>query len=371
MPSSHVKPRHGLHRRGFLAAGTAAAAALMLPRSAMAGTQLSWIGWQGYDEPLKAGDFLKDNDIDLSTTYIGSNEEIITKLQAGGAGQLDLISIYFGHIPILAGAGLIEPIDEARVPGIDKIFPDFLDIDTIRMDGKLYAVPFTWGTLSMIYDPNAIAKPVSWNDCLKDEYKGKVSLTDDITGLITTWAPIVTGTKTPTRLTAAQLKETIDFLIKIKREHARTLSPNYGEATDLYARGEVVISAIGWDAQVAFAADKGKELAFVRPQEGVMVFMDTLAVPSGAPNRDAAYKALAQAISAAGQTVLASDLTQAVVNSDAVPLVDDVNRDVYQYGDFENLFRSARFDPFWPLQDDGEYASYDQVQEEYQRFLRA
>lgn len=371
MHRNHAKPRHGLDRRSFIAAGTAAAAMLTLPRSAMAATQLSWIGWQGYDAPLKAGDFLKKNDIDLSTTYISSNEEIITKLQAGGAGQLDLISIYFGHIPILANAGLVEPIDEARVPGIEKIFPEFLDVDTIRKDGKLYAVPFTWGTLSMVYDPAAIAKPASWKDCLKDEYKGKVSITDDITGLISTWAPIVTGTKTPTRLTPAELKQTIDFLIKIKREHARTLSPNYGEATDLYARGEVVISAIGWDAQVAFAAEKDKELAFVRPQEGVMVFMDTLAIPSGAPNRDAAYKALVQAISAGGQTVMATDLTQAVVSSDAVPLVEEVNREVYQYGDFESLFQSARFNPFWPLQDDGEHASYDQIQEEYQRFLRA
>jgi spermidine/putrescine-binding protein len=51
--------------------------------------------------------------------------------------------------------------------GIGDIFPEFLNVDVLRHDGKLYAVPFTWGTLSMIYDPAAIAAPTSWKDCLK------------------------------------------------------------------------------------------------------------------------------------------------------------------------------------------------------------
>ncbi|MFI0848056.1 PotD/PotF family extracellular solute-binding protein [Mesorhizobium sp. IMUNJ 23232] len=361
-----------LNRRTLMM-GAAATGALSLAGlgAARAATQLAWMGWQGYDDPLKAGSFLKDADIELATTYISSNEEVITKLQAGGAGQIDLITIYFGHVPILSGAGLVEPIDEAKLPGIDKVFPQFLNVETIRKDGKLYAVPFTWGTLSMVYDPGAIAAPTSWKDCLKDEFKGKVAMTDDITGLISTWAPIVTGTKTPTRLTMDQLKQTIDFLITIKKEHARTFSPSYGESTDLFARGEVVISAIGWDAQVGFAAAKGKKLAFVMPQEGVMAFMDTLAIPRGAPHLDAAYKALAQAISPEGQKVIATNLTQAVINSDAVPLVDDVNRQVYRYDALDELFKLARFNPFWPLEEGGEFATFDQVQEEYQRFLKA
>ena len=114
---------------------------------------VNWVGWQGYDEPLKLGSFLTDNGISLATTYINTNEEIITRLQAGGAGQIDLITIYYGHIPILIAADLIEPIDESKVPGIGDIFPEFLQVDVIRKDGKLYAVPFTWGTLSMVYDP--------------------------------------------------------------------------------------------------------------------------------------------------------------------------------------------------------------------------
>ena len=365
-------PGMPLGRRSFVAGATALTAGLVAGlRPALADTQVVWVGWQGYDEPLKLGSFLKDNGISLATTYINTNEEIITRLQAGGAGQTDLITIYFGHIPILVAADLLEPIDESKLPGIKDVFPEFLNVDPIRRDGKLYAVPFTWGTLSMIYDPAAAPKPTSWKDCLKEEFKGKVSLVDDATGLLATWAPIVTGTKTPTRITMDELKKTIDFLIEIKKNHARTLASSYGEATDMFARGEVVTSAIGWDAMVGFAAAKQKKLDFAIPDEGVMVFMDTIAIPKGAPHLDLAYKMVEQCISAEAQKHIADTLTQAVIRKAAVPLVDANNRAIYHYDNLASLFEKARFYPFWPLEPEGDYVTHDQSQEEYQRFLKA
>src|SRR5215510_7884979 len=360
----------GLDRRQFLA-GLAAAALATTGGRAYADTTVTWVGWQGYDEPLKLGSFLADNGIALATTYINTNEEIITKLQAGGAGQVDFITIYYGHVPILVAADLLEPINESRLPAIRDIFPEFLNVDPIRRNGTLYAVPFTWGTLSMIYDPAAIERPKSWKDALKDEYKGKVAMIDDATGLIATWAPIVTGTKTPTRITMDELTKTIDFLIEIKKNHARTFSASYGEAVDLFARGEVVTSVIGWDAMVGFGAAKNKKLDYVIPKEGVFVFLDTLAIPKGAPHLDLAYKMLEQCISAPGQKQIADTLTQAIITKAAVPLVDAKNREIYQYDNLPALFKKAHFYPFWPLEPERDFVTHEQSQEEYQRLLKA
>ena len=219
--------------------------------------------------------------------------------------------------------------------------------------------------------PQSMAAPTSWRDCLKEEVKGKVAMVDDMTGLIATWAPIAVGTTTPTRINLDQLRQTIDFLIEIKTKHARTFSPSYGEATDLFARGEVVTSAIGWDAMVGFAAGKGKQLAYAIPAEGAMVFMDTLAIPKGAPNLDLAYQLIGRSISPEGQKVIADSLTQAVITKAALPLVSAENRAIYNYDDLTKTFERARFYPFWPLEPEGDLVTFDQVLEEYQRFLRA
>jgi spermidine/putrescine transport system substrate-binding protein len=372
-----TKPQHprgplALDRRRILRLAAASGGLALLPAArARAETTVNWLGWQGYDEPLRLGSFLADNGIALATTYINSNEEIIARLSAGGAGQVDFITIYFGHIPILVAADLLEPIDEARVPGMGEIFPEFLEVDAIRRNGQLYAVPFTWGTLSLVYDPAAIPRPTSWRDILAEDLKGRIAMVNDMTGLICTWAPIATGSTTPTRLKPDELRQTIDFLIVIKTEHARTLSMSFGEAVDLFARGEVVASALGWDAMVGFAAEKGKVLDFVFPEEGVMVFMDTLAIPKGAPNLDLAYAMIGQSISPEGQAHLANELTQAVITRAAVPLVSERNRQIYQYDNLGALFERARFYPFWPLEPEGEFVTFDTVLEEWERFLQA
>ena len=111
-----------LSRRSLMAglgALGAAGAMGLCSRDAKAATTMTWMGWQGYETPIKAGTFLKDNDIDFQPTFIASNEEIITKLQAGGIGKTDLITMYFGYLPLMAEGQLLEPIDAGK---IDQIF---------------------------------------------------------------------------------------------------------------------------------------------------------------------------------------------------------------------------------------------------------
>ena len=87
---------------GLAGAGAASAMAAVPLRRAEAKTTITWMGWQGYETPIKSGTFLADNDIDFQPTFIASNEEIITKLQAGGIGKTDLITMYFGYLPLMA-----------------------------------------------------------------------------------------------------------------------------------------------------------------------------------------------------------------------------------------------------------------------------
>ena len=117
--------RSALSRRRVLqgAAALGGLAALGLPRQAHAATTMTWMGWQGYETPILAGTFLKDNDIDFQPTFIASNEEIITKLQAGGIGKTDLITMYFGYLPLMAEGGLLEPVDPSKIDAVRRPHP--------------------------------------------------------------------------------------------------------------------------------------------------------------------------------------------------------------------------------------------------------
>jgi spermidine/putrescine transport system substrate-binding protein len=369
-----LSARSSLSRRRFVQGAAAAGgiAAIGMPSRALAATTMTWMGWQGYETPILAGSFLADNDIDFQPTFISSNEEIITKLQAGGIGNTDLITMYFGYLPLMGEGGLLEPIDPAKIDQFGDLVPQFTGQEAIRYNGDLMGVPWNWGTLPLMYDPAVVTSPPqSWFDILKPEYTGKVAMVDDPLGNLLIWGTAVTGKPVGTILTKAEMVQVIDQLIEIKTRQARAWFATYGDMADAFARNEVVISAIGWEAVAVWAQQKGKTIAYTIPQEGTGLFMDCLCIPKDAPNIDLSYKMINHVISVEPQKIFAEEQSAGITNFRAVPELPEDLRKSYNYDDLDSFMTKARLQPVPPTVPEGEIASYDDFLEEYQRLLKA
>ena len=362
-------------RRRFLAGSAAVGAILGLglrSNPAAAKTTMTWMGWQGYETPIKSGTFLADNDIDFQPTFIASNEEIITKLQAGGVGKTDLITMYFGYLPIMAEAGLLEPIDPAQVAQFDDLVPQFTSQQAIRFKDQLYGVPWNWGSLPLMYDPAQVkAAPESWLDIKKPEFKGKVAMVDDPLGNLLIWGTVVTGKPMGTLLTREELAKVIDELIDIKKNHARAFFATYGDMSDAFARNEVTVSAIGWEAVAVWTKGKGKEIKYTIPKEGTGMFMDCLCIPKDAPHPDLSYKMINHILSPEPQKVFAVEQSAGITNLKTVPLLPPELTQSYNYSDIDGFMQKARLQPVPPSEYDGTTASYDDFLTEYARLQKA
>jgi spermidine/putrescine transport system substrate-binding protein len=367
--------RSTLSRRRVIAGMAAAGGAAALggwPRPARAATTMTWMGWQGYETPIKSGTFLADNDIDFQPTFIASNEEIITKLQAGGIGRTDLITMYFGYLPLMDEGGLLEPIDPAKLTNFARLVPQFTAQSAIRNDGRLLGVPWNWGSLPLMYDPAVVtAPPQSWLDVLDPAYKGKVAMVDDPLGNLLVWGTVVTGKPVGTLLSKAEMTAVIDKLIEIKKDHARAFFPTYGEMSDAFARGEVVISALGWEAVAVWTAAKGKVIEYTIPKEGTGMFMDCLCIPKDAPHPELSYKMIDHIISVDPQLVFATEQSAGITNLDAVPKLPKELATSYHYDELDAFMAKARLQPVPPTEEGGEYATYDDFLKEYQRLQAA
>ena len=126
----------GLSRRNFNkgALGVAALSGLAtagIPGIANAATDVTFLGWEGYDSGLFVDSYLADNDINLNTTYIGNNDEIVSKLVSGGVGTIDIVTPYMGYIPMMVAADILQPIDESKVPNLSKVHPFLKTIQTL------------------------------------------------------------------------------------------------------------------------------------------------------------------------------------------------------------------------------------------------
>jgi spermidine/putrescine transport system substrate-binding protein len=271
-------------------------------RRAAAATTLTWMGWQGYETPILSGSFIADNDIDFQPTFISSNEEIITKLQAGGIGKTDLITMYFGYLPLMAEGGLLSR-STLRASRFCRSGGTVHRQEAIKYNGQLVGIPWTWGSLPIMYDPTVVTSPpTSWFDVMKPEYKGKVAMVDDPLGQLLVWGRPVTGAEVGTLLSKEQLAKVIDFLIEVKTKQARAFFATYSDMADAFARNEIVISTIGWEAVAVWAKQKGKTIDYTIPQEGTGMFMDCLCIPKDCPHVDLTYGLMNHILSPDPQT---------------------------------------------------------------------
>ena len=357
--------------KGAAALGAVAATGLT-GRKAAATTNVSMFGWQDYDAGLRVGDFLKREDIAVTFTGIGNNDEIISRLAAGGAGQIDIVTPYMGYIPFLAASELIEPIDESLVPNLKSVPEVFRNDSNVIVNGTRYSVPFTWGSAPMAYDPAVIpTAPESWKDILKPEYKGKVGMADDPIGNQMLAAILATDAKVPTLLTQDQLNQATEFLIEVKKNHARQLAVSWGELSNALARSEVVITFSGGEFLKKFAADAGKKIEITYPKEGTFAWLDSYCVAKGAPNREAAHKCANQALDVDAQVAFGEKTFQAIVIPDAIAKLQPATKSLYPYDNLGEFAKKAKFFPMPPLSQDSTYASYQDWQNAYQKFKAA
>lgn len=365
----------GLTRRSMLSGLGAGAivGSLMGPRLAQAATEVKFFGWQGYDTSLDAGGFLGAKGISLRPTYMTDNNEIIATARNGGIGSMDLVTPDLLYGPMMAKMGILQPLDQNRIPNLAGLFTPFKAMPGVIVDGKQYFVPFTWGNIVLMYNADVISEPpMSWLDLLKPEFTGKVGLANEMSHLAIPFALAVTGTKTPTRLTKNELEQTFGVLTRIKKEQVRAIAPTFGDLAQQFATGEITI-APAWEPVSVWAGKDAPTLKWTHPVEGSFSFVDNFALVSEAPNTDLAYELLNQALSPAAQATNANASLTAVTVADAVPLLSEEARSLYEYDDIDAAWarRGGGMPPLWPMEPEGDIATLDDVLTAWETFLQA
>ena len=71
--------------------------------------------------------FKERTGITLQIIGASTDQEMFTKLKAGGAGEYDLVYANAGWTPLYNQAGLIEPLAISEVSAASNLFPEFTD----------------------------------------------------------------------------------------------------------------------------------------------------------------------------------------------------------------------------------------------------
>jgi putative spermidine/putrescine transport system substrate-binding protein/spermidine/putrescine transport system substrate-binding protein len=252
---------------------------------------LNLLSWEGYTEPQWVKPFEKANHVKVNISYVGSDDELFAKVHGGGGTTYDLVATNRANLGPLKEAGLIEPLDESKLENFDDVYPDLND-SSIRLDGKLYAAPFVWGSIPLIYSTKDFPTPPdSWDVVFEppQELCGKVLLDEDASSTISLVAMYL-GFKDPYNLTDEQLDQVKQVLEKT-RECTKAFYSGFGDAANYFASGDVATGISLGGLVSKLAGEKGASVKEVVPKEGALGWMDTWAISKGgAEKEDLAYK---------------------------------------------------------------------------------
>jgi len=352
--SSHV-----ITRRALLAGAGAASVAARIARSTSAADNvLRILCWGGYDNGVAAKAFVDATGFTVKADYIGANDEIFLKLRAGGLGHYDLVTPANGVIEALVGNGLIQPLDETKLPSIAQCLPQFQKPSWSAVNNRFYAAPYVWGTVPMIYASRQTDAPTAWTDLFDDKFIGKIVLTNDSVSNIMIWNRAL-GAVDPAKVSTAQLNATVQVLLRIKREFASAYTNDMNVVTDLLVNGKGWVATTGWESMPTFAAARAAALKVARPNPGVFSFCDNLCLVSNAPNPDAAHAFIDHMRSSDAQVVLMNAMKRATVNAEAVGKIDADARGAYDYDHLDQFIARNPFFGFPPFSViDEEVATY-------------
>jgi putrescine transport system substrate-binding protein len=174
----------------------------------------------------------------------------------------------------------------------------------------------------LIFDPNVLAR---FKNC-------GVSMLDDPTDMVGT-ALLYLG-KDPNSESEADLKAAEDALMKI-RPYLRTIHSS--QYIDQLANGELCI-VVGYSGDVLQARDRAEEagkpldIGYSIPQEGALMWFDTLAIPADAAHKDAAHKFIEYLLQPEVAAKNSDFVNFANANRAATPLVNaDLRNDTNIY----------------------------------------
>ena len=236
-------------------------------------------GTDGYIDVNKA--FTEATGIEVNYMTFDSNETMYTKLKTGGS-TYDVIIPSDYMVARLIAEDMLEELDYSNIPNyalVDEAYKN----TSFDPENK-YSVPYTWGTVGVIYNTKYVdeADTGSWDLLWNEKYSGKILMFDnprDAFAIAQFLLGIDINTEDADELRSAAYKlieqkplvqgYVMDQIFsKMEREEA-WIAPYYA--------GDYLLMA-----------EENPDLAFYFPEEGFNLFIDAMCIPKGCQNKEAA-----------------------------------------------------------------------------------
>jgi spermidine/putrescine transport system substrate-binding protein len=300
--------------------------ALLVSAQMASADQIRVLNWQGYgtDITWSIAAFEEATGHTVVHEYFNSEQEMLTKLRTN-PGAYDVVMINAAFTGQAATEGLITPVDTDALTHYADLTPSFAEDPKLSHEGQVVGVPWTWGLTSIAVSTAAFPElPTSLQTLWDPARQGRISIRDDAVEAVQLGA-LATGQDINQIDDLDRVREVLSELMP----QVRTFWGSENDWNQYMAAGEFDVATY-WSGSAARSIALGLPVAFVVPEEGAVGWLDSLSIPAGSTQSEAALAFIDWMLDPAFYTRWAEEGAPASANAaamDALP-ADSFNREV-------------------------------------------
>ena len=293
--------------------------------------QLNLYNWADYVAPQALARFQAETGIRVKYDTFDSTDVLESKLMTGGSGY-DVVFPASSGLSRAIQAKALQPV--GALQNASNLDPELLAKLASVDPGNQYGVPYTWGTVGLAINKQAVEQRLpgvaldSLDLLFKPEYASKlkdcgISVLDSPQEVI---AIALNYLSKPPYSAKGADQEAASALLAALQPNLRYIG-NARQIDDL-AKGETCLALTytgdaGMAAARAAEAGQPFEVLYRIPREGTLIWFDTMAIPADAPHPGNARAFIDFMLQPEAIAELTNELFFANANHAATPLLDE------------------------------------------------
>ena len=277
---------------------------------------LAWPGYAG-PEQIKAFEALHRVRVELS--LVSADDALRQRVQAKQGGDFDVIAANTVEIKNFTAQKLLRPLTLSNIPRVGSQLPRFREVKSIpgiTWGNDVFAVPYTYAEMGLIFDRKQFNRPPTSISVMWDpRYQATVLAFNDANHNFSI-ASLSVG-RLPFQIDDAQFKPAVERLIALRR-NVLAFYTLPEESVDLFLRHKVAVLFANYGRQqLKLLRDAGADVGYMVPKEGALAWLDCWAITRAARNPLLAHQWINFMLSPAASEALVQ--TQGLSNTFDLP----------------------------------------------------
>jgi len=245
-----------------------------------AATVLRVLAWPGYADPDFVAVFEKRHGVKVEITTVASDDILRAKLASPDGPGFDLVAANTAEIARLVVQQMLVPLPVGNIRNTARQLPRFRQLQAIAgitARGEVYAMPFTYSEMGLVYDRHQFSTPPQSIAVLWDpRWQGKV-LAFDGSSHGFSLAAMYRGLA-PFRIEPARFSPLAKDLVALRR-NVRSFYSLPEESVELFRKHKVAVMHANYgQQQLKQLRDAGLDVGYVVPKEGALAWLDCWAI---------------------------------------------------------------------------------------------